>query len=371
MTSKRIARIFCVLALLCTCIFSQTTTGTLLGTVTDPGGAAVPGAQIELKNTATGALTTTTTGADGALLFNSVIPATYNLTIKAAAGFKTYTQSGIAVTANEERDLGRISLELGALTEQVEVTAVATPIQTASSENSKLIEATQMADITLRGRDLFGLLVVLPGTSTVQQETSSSNSVGSVRFNGANADLANFTVDGIADIDTANNGTLHYEPNMDAIAEIRVMTANYQAEYGRNSSGQISVVTKGGSQEFHGTGWTNKRHEMFNAHTWFQNYAGGNATAAGQKSIYRFFVWGYSVGGPVYIPKLFNTQKKKLFFFFSQEYTHQKPGIQSGYYNMPTTAQRAGNFAGYTDTNGVAYSISFASKLAVWRDFPY
>jgi hypothetical protein len=144
---------------------------------------------------------------------------------------------------------------------------------------------------------------------------------------------------------------------MDAIAEMRVLTTNYQAEYGRNSSGTISVVTKGGSQEFHGSGWVNKRHEMFNAHTWFQNYNGGNATTPGQKSLYRFFIWGYSVGGPLYIPKVFNTQKKKLFFFFSQEYTKQKPATQTAYYNMPTTAQRLGNFAGYTDGNGVAYSI--------------
>ena len=102
------------------------------------------------------------------------------------------------------------------------------------------------------------------------------------------AGLANFTVDGISDTDTANNTTLHFEPNMDSIAEMRVLTANYQAEYGRNSSGTISVVTKSGSQQFHGSAWANKRHEMFNAKSFFQNYNGQ------QKSVYRFFVWGYS-----------------------------------------------------------------------------
>ena len=107
---------------------------------------------------------------------------------------------------------------------------------------------------------------------------------------------------------------------MDSIAEMRVLTSNYQAEYGRNSNGVISIVTKGGSQEFHGSAWANKRHEMFNAKSFFQNYNGQ------QKSVYRFFVWGYSIGGPVYIPKLFNTEKRKLFFFWSQEYTKQKPG---------------------------------------------
>ena len=95
------------------------------------------------------------------------------------------------------------------------------------------------------------------------------------------------------------------------------------------------MVTKGGGRDFHGSGWANKRHEMFNAKSFFQNYNGQ------QKSVYRFFVWGYSIGGPVYIPKLFNTQKNKLFFFWSQEYTKQKPATLSGYANMPTLAQRA------------------------------
>ncbi len=139
-------------------------------------------------------------------------------------------------------------------------------------------------------------------------------------------------MDGVTNLDTGSNGTSHFEPNIDSIAEMRVLTSNYQAEYGRNSNGVISIVTKGGSQEFHGSGWANKRHEMFNAKSFFQNFNGQ------QKSVYRFFVWGYSIGGPVYIPKLFNTQKKKLFFFWSQEYTKQKPGIQSGYANMPTAA---------------------------------
>jgi hypothetical protein len=358
MIVKRMAQAVCLIALFCGCVSSQTTTGTVVGTITDPGDAAVPGAQIELTNAATGAVVTTVTGPEGIFVFNSLIPSTYTLTVRPSAGFKTYTQTNLVITANEERDLGRIPLALGALSEQVSVTAAATPVQTASSENSKLVDPTQMMDLTLKGRDLFGLFVMVPGMATTQADTTSENSIGSIQINGGIAGvLVNFTVDGITDLDTANNWTLHYEPNMDSIAEVRVLSTNYQAEYGRNSSGTITVVTKSGSQEFHGSGWVNKRHEMFNANTWFHDYVGGNSTGPGQKSVYRFFVWGYSVGGPVYIPKVFNKQKKKLFFFFSQEYTKQKPGIQSGYSNMPTTAQRAGNFAGYSDTNGNAYSI--------------
>src|SRR5690349_11491666 len=106
MTITRITLALCALALLCGCIFGQSTTGTLLGVVADPGDAAVAGARVELTNVATGAMVSTTTNVEGIFRFNSLVPATYNLSIKPAAGFKTYTQANIEVTANEVRDLG-------------------------------------------------------------------------------------------------------------------------------------------------------------------------------------------------------------------------------------------------------------------------
>src|SRR5262249_24079950 len=139
MAIQRMAQVLCALMLLCGCIFGQSTTGTLLGTVADPGDSAVPDARVEVHNIATGAVTTTVTGPEGIFRFNSLVPATYNLTIRPTAGFKTYTQSNIDVTANEVRDLGKVTLALGTITENVSVTAVATPVQTASAENSKLI----------------------------------------------------------------------------------------------------------------------------------------------------------------------------------------------------------------------------------------
>ena len=353
MIHKQIPRMLSAVALLSGCVFGQSTTGTLVGIVRDPADAAVPAARIELKNNATGAVIMTKSGGEGIFRFNSLVPATYSLTIAPPVGFKAYTEANVEVTANEVRDLGRIQLSLGAQTERVTVTAQTESIQTASSENSKLIDNNQLSNITLKGRDLFGLMVTMPGvylTSTGAADTTSENTVGRVRINGASG--PNFTVDGITDLDTGSNGTSHYEPNMDSIAEMRVLTSNYQAEYGRNSAGTISVVTKGGSQQFHGSAWANKRSEKFNANSFFNNYNGL------PKSYYRFFVWGYGFGGPVYIPKLFNTHKRKLFFFFSQEYTRQKPATNSGYFNMPTAAQRAGDFSGYTDANGVPVQLT-------------
>jgi hypothetical protein len=357
MIGQRMAQLVCVTLLLCSCIFSQTT-GSLTGTVTDPDAAAVPGAQVKLKNMATGAVRDATSGPEGIFRINSLNPAKYSITV-AAQGFKTFVQNDIDLTADESRDLGRIALALGAVTEEILVTAETTPVQTASSENSKLIDSNQALDLTLKGRDLFGMLATIPGFSTgtnylsgSNTDTSNENGLGYVTANGGRGGLFNFQVDGITDMDIGNGTTVHFEPNMDAIAEVRVLTTNYQAEYGRNSGPHMEVVTKGGSQEFHGSAFVNKRHEMFNANSFFNNYNGT------PKSQYRFFVWGYSVGGPVYIPKVFNTRKQKLFFFWSQEYTRQKPATTSGYDNFPTTQQLLGNFAGYSNPNGTLYSLT-------------
>jgi hypothetical protein len=123
---------------------SPQTTATLQGSVTDPGDAAVPGVTVELKNTATGSIRTTITTADGAFRFNGVLPAEYSLSAKAVSGFKAVTVNGINLTDSELRDLGQIKLALGSVTEAVSVTAASTPVQTTSSENSKLVDQTQL-----------------------------------------------------------------------------------------------------------------------------------------------------------------------------------------------------------------------------------
>ena len=369
MSSNRMAQAFCAIAFLCGCAFGQTTTATLQGTVIDPGDAAVPGASVEARNVATGAIRSTTTNAEGLFRFDSMQPDVYNVTIKGSAGFKALELNNINLTASETRELGRLKLALGAITEQIQVTAAATPVQTDSSENSKLVDTTQVASITIRGRDMFAILQTVPGVSLSNQyltqgtgeTTGEATALGSLQINGSGTGSAgstvNFQVDGITDMDTGSNNTTAFEPTIDTIAEIRVLTTNYQAEYGRNSGGQVMVVTKGGTQEFHGTASANKRHEMFNAKNFFTNYNGQT------KPQYRFFIWNYTIGGPIYIPKKWNTQKKRLFFFWSQEYTRQKPGPASGYVNVPNANQRNGDFSYYTNSNGAIVSNSLRNPL--------
>ncbi|MGH9673873.1 MAG: TonB-dependent receptor, partial [Bryobacteraceae bacterium] len=335
----------CVLTLLSGGVFGQVVSSSLVGVVTDPTGANMAAVEVQLRDEATGNVRAANTTSEGLFRFTNVPPGTYSLSIR-AQGFKAYTQQAINLASSETRDLGQIQLALGSLVEEVSVTAMVTPVQTASSEKSALIDGTQLNQVALKGRDMFGFLRLIPGIvdTRTPRDTSSPDAIRGITINGGGQ--KNFTVDGVTDLDTGSNDTIHYEPNMDAISEIRVLTSNYQAEYGRNASGTISVVTKGGSQEFHGSGWWNKRHEMFNANNFFSNR--NNIP----KTPYRFDVFGFSVGGPVTIPKLFNKERKRFFFFVSQEYTRQRPSATTVYSNMPTELERRGDFSRSVDANG-------------------
>ena len=216
---------------------------------------------------------------------------------------------------------------------------------------------------------MFGALQTVPGVSEGDNyltqgnpvETTGHDNLQYTQINGGQSvpqgGGGGFSVDGIMDFDPSAGDSMLFEPNMDAIAEMRVLSTNYQAEYGRSNGGTITVVTKSGTQEFHGGGQANKRHEMFNAKNFFTNYNGQ------VKPEYRFFVWSYFIGGPVYIPHVFNTQKKKLFFFLSQEYTRQSPGPASGYANVPSANERNGDFSYYTNSNGAIVSNSLRNPL--------
>ncbi len=343
----RILPLLWAIVLLSGTIFGQVTTGNIIGTVTDPSGAVVPNIEVQIRHEATGEVRSFTTGPDGIFRISGLPMGVYTLTLKSAAGFKEYVQQGISLSTAETRDLGRIRLELGSQTESVSVTAEATAVQTASSERSALVDGNQLNQIAIKGRDLFGMLNMIPGVvQSSVQETTGPGGLLYLNVNSNGVSRNSFTVDGVSAMDTAGNSFSHYEPNMDSIAEVRVLTSTYSAEFGRNSGGQVSVITKGGGQEFHGSGWVNKRHEMFNAKNFFDNYNNQ------PKSVYRYFVGGFSVGGPIYIPKKFNTNKQHLFFFVSQEYTHQRPGTQFWYAKMPTQQMRQGDFSQDVDQNG-------------------
>ena len=331
-----------------TTAWSQNVSGSVKGTVVDQAGAAVPVAKATLTNSATGLAFSASSNTAGILVFPSVGAGTYTLAVQ-APGFRQYVRTSIDLTSGEIRELGTLALQIGDVKESVEVNDVATPLQLASGEKSGLVSGSQLNDLALKGRDFLALTATMPGvidTNSATRDATTPNSLGGIYINGTRTESKNFTVDGITDMDTGSNGAVHFEPNMDSIAEVKVLSSNYQAEYGRNAGGTISVITKGGGQEFHGSGWWTHRHEQFNSNNFFNNSSGLARTP------YRYNIAGFSVGGPVYIPHAFNSDRSKVFFFVSQEYTRQLVNNGTNYINMPSTLERQGNFSKSVDVSG-------------------
>jgi len=359
MALRKLAQMVCALTLLSACVFGQTVSSSMVGTVVDPANAVVPGAKVTLTDEATNSVRNATTETSGIFRFLDLAPGTYSLSVQ-STGFKVLTEREIVVTAQETRDLGKLALAVGSLSESVTVLAEATPIQLASSEKSLGIDANQLEKITLKGRDMFSFISMVPGVidTTGSRDVTTPNAIGGIYINGNESSKINFTVDGITDLDTGSNSTVHYEPNMDSIQELKVLTSNYQAEFGRNSGGTITAVTKSGTRDFHGSGLWTHRHEEFNANTWLNNHTLTSAGTAQPIPRYRYNVESYTIGGPAYIPKLLNKERKRLFFFWAQEYTGQfvTGGAQTKY--TPTALERTGNFSQSFANNGSLVTIT-------------
>jgi hypothetical protein len=352
---KKVSQIAATVALCllcCTLALAQTVNSTVVGRVVDPANAAIASAPVTLTDQNTGAVRKAVTDAAGVFSFPDVLPSTYTISIQ-MMGFKTLTEHGVVVEASQTMDVGTLGLPIGNASESVSVMAEATPIQLGSSESSQEIDANQLENVTLKGRDLFGYFHLLPSVidTTASRDVTSPNNIAGIYINGNVSSAKNFTVDGITDMDTGSNGTLHYEPNVDAIQELKVLATNYQAEFGRNAGGTITSVTKSGSRDFHGTAQWSHRHEEFNANAWLNDHTLTNGEAA-LKPRYRYNVETYGIGGPVFIPKVWNTERKKLFFFWSQEYTGQLVSGGTEIKYTPTALERAGNFSQSFNNNG-------------------
>ena len=342
-------------------LHGQNVTASLTATVLDQAGAAVPSAEVTLTNQATGLVLTSATNLAGVVDYPSLLPGRYTLQVT-MKGFRTLQMRDIVLTANERRSLGNLTLQLGQVQESVNVAAEATPVQTASSERAGLVSGEQLLNIAIKGRDFLGLLSTLPGvvdTNAGSREVvMTGNVLNGLHVNGGRTNSIMYALDGVSSVDTGSNASVHNAPNMDAIGEVKVLTSNYQAEYGRNSAGTINVLIKSGTQDFHGSAYWYYRHESLNANNFFSNRTGT------PRPIYRFNSGGYSVGGPVYVPGKFNANKDKLFFFFSQEIVRRRlyPGIR--FVTTPTALEREGNFSQTFDTNAPSSASATRSRAS-------
>jgi carboxypeptidase family protein len=329
-----------VITLLMPCVSYSQDTGYISGTVMDKSGAAVVGAEITLTNTAGSLTRNTTSNADGAYVIPGLPGDTYNLSVS-AKGFQKYIAQRIKLDVAEKARVD-VQLTVGAMTEVIEVTGESVAqVETESSEIGATITGKQVNQLELNGRNFTQLVTLAPGV--VNQTGTDDGKVGvygnvSFSMNGGRNEYNNWELDGGDNMDNGSNATLNVYPNLEAIAEFKVLTSNYGAQYGRNGSGTIEVETKSGGSTFHGSAFEYLRNEAFKARSWAE---GACVTCA--KAPYKKHDFGYTVGGPVYIPHHYNADRKKTFFFWSQEWRREK-NPNSIFQNVPSDAERSGNF---------------------------
>src|SRR5882757_2379499 len=342
------------------CLFgwAQTSSGSISGRIVDSTGAAVPGAVVSLTNQATGEVRSEKTESSGEFVFAAVQPETFTVTV-VTPGFKKYEKHDLVLHASERLAAGTIKLDIGAVNETVNVEATRTPIQTESSERSAVLDAKEVSTLMTQGRDFTALLRILLGVV----KDSGNDSLGTQNagnINGAR-DYNTLSVDGTTG-NTRGGGTMETPVNEDSISEVKVLLNNYQAEYGQSSGSIIEVVTKSGTRNYHGTVYYYGRNEAFNANDYFNK----NQTVIARPR-YRYNTIGYNVGGPIYIPGLFNTSKEKLFFFFSQEIWPTKAPGNLLHFTMPTALERTGDFSASDDKNGNPVAIADPLLIAAGK----
>ncbi len=327
----------------------QTVTGTISGTVTDASGQVIQNATVTLVNERTGDRRTVTTNETGGFVFAVTPPGIYTITVD-QRGFRKFERKGNVLTANEHLSIGNLALVVGELTETVTTTASGTPVQTESAEHSALISSKQLELVSTRGRDIISLLRILPGVSYQGQNELGGSSGGGVpipNIQGGRSTSSVINVDGVRGNDMGGPDFLSSSINFDAIGEVKVLLNGYQAEYANNLGAGVNIVTKSGTREYHGSGYWYKRHEMFNANNFFNNLQGrdANGSEKAPRPVTRYSTLGFTLGGPVWIPKAAGKLKEKLFFFYSFEDARTKAPQDLRRVTVPTERERNGDFS--------------------------
>jgi hypothetical protein len=318
-------------------------TGYISGTVTDKSGAAVAGADVVLRNTAGSLTRSTVTNTDGAYVIPGLPGDVYDLTVT-VKGFQKFTAQRIVLNVAEKSRID-VQLTVGTVTEEVVVTGESIEqVETTSSDLNSTITGKQIDNLVLNGRNFTQLVNLAPGVvSQTGQDDAKVGVYGNVAYsmNGGRTEYNNWELDGGDNMDNGSNATLNVYPNPEAIAEFKVLTSNYGAQYGRNGSGTVEVETKSGTSSFHGSAFEYLRNDFFNARSWEE---GADPTTP--KASYKKHDFGYTIGGPVFIPNHYNSAKKKTFFFWSQEWRREKnPFTTSPPPNVPSEAERGGDFS--------------------------
>ncbi len=309
----------------------------ITGTVTDPSGAAVANAQVTLTSPERGINRTSPTNESGDYLFGAVPGGSYDLTI-VAAGFKKYQAKSVKLQVGQKARAD-VALQVGAASTTVEVegSSVAS-VETQSSDLSGTVTGKEITQLELNGRNFTQLATLVPGVSNQSGQDDAGVGVGgNVAFsmNGGRTEYNNWELDSGDNMDNGSNTTLNVYPSLEAIAEFKVLTSNYGAQYGRNGSGTVEIETKSGTRSFHGNAYEFVRNDIFNATTFPQTSV----------PAYKKNDFGYTIGGPVFIPGLYNKDRSRTFFFWSQEWRRERVPANLGSVTVPSLAERGGDFS--------------------------
>src|SRR5947209_8896307 len=334
---------------------AQTTTvGTISGTIRDEKGAVVPRAEVSIQGEGTGTSRTVSSDDNGFYLAPSLPAGRYTITT-APSGFKKTLASGVDLHVGENRVVN-LDLQVGQVSETVTVSSDAAPVETRSGEISSLITEKQVTELPLNGRNYAQLALMVPGVSPVTQNGAGgafgtagtgldSHVDMSVNGNQSNANL--WTVDGVNNMDVGSNATLLIFPSIDSIQEFRVERNSFSAEYGQAQGAVINLITKGGSNQFHGTFFEFLRNDVLNASDFFNNRGGQ------PRPELRYNNFGFNFSGPLYLPRFGEggksvwKGKNKAFFFWNEEWRREIRGLVPPLqFKVPTAAERVGDFSG-------------------------
>ena len=318
---------------------AQTSTvGSISGTVRDPTGAVVPRAQVVIEEEPTGFSRRVVANDEGFYSAPSLPFGRYSVST-APQGFKKTVSNGVSNGIElhiNENLVVNLTLEIGPVSETVTVSNEAAPVETRSGEVSSLVSEKQVAELPLNGRNYAQLVLMAPGVSPTNDNFSTRGTgldslvSASVNGNGSNQNL--WTVDGVNNMDVGSNFSLLVYPSIDSIQEFRVERNSFSAEFGQAQGAVINLITKGGTNQFHGAGFEFLRNDVLNASDFFLNRAGQ------PKAALRYNNFGFNFNGPI--------KKNRAFFFWSEEWRRERRGLVRSA-RVPTAAEKLGDFSGF------------------------
>jgi len=316
--------------------WAQTEKAQVNGSVVDPSGAVVADAELTAVHTATGGRRVVRTNAQGLYNLPFLDPGTYDIEVQ-KEGFRTAARKGIKFDVAQVARLD-FQLEVGALSERVTVSAEGPLLETGSASLAHLVDNTRIVNLPTNGRNSYGFATLIPGVRASRGFTEVAYGMYNDQFvsiNGSRPNQNSFLLDGGANSNPAFNGPAMF-PSLDSVEEYKVQTNNFSAEFSNSAGGVINLVTKAGTNQFHGSLFEFLRNDKFTANDFFINRAGR------KEGPFRFNQFGAAVGGPLHIPGVYKG-KDKTFFFASYEGLRWVRGlITTG--TMPTLLERQGNF---------------------------